>query len=164
MTATFVADLNAGGLCPPVLVGLGPAGAQLEANLSAALALQVQASIGAPPLAVQLANLEAVAAVIAEGVALGLPGITFSISAAASLVASAQAALGALAGLTAMLGGPAMYVYSYSSTVGTIGSDLSTAISGTPPPGLVPSSACAGILVGAGVTAWATIKPFFGGL
>lgn len=168
MTATLVsglAGLNCGQLCPPVLLGLGPASAQLEANLSASLSLQASASIGAPQLTVQLQALEQAALGIEAGIAAGLPGVTFSVSAAASLVANAQAALGALSGLLALLTGPSAFVYSVAGgTVGTIGSDLTAGISGTPPPGTSPSDPVAGILVAATPASWTLISPFFGGL
>lgn len=165
MSSTLVGSLNAGALNPITLQTLGIAGAQLQASLNAALALQVQAHVGAPPLPLQLTALLQAEAAIRAGIALGLPGVTFSVTAAASLVAAARLALGNLGLLTAMLGGPSMYVYSYSGgTIATLGADIGAGLVAQPPPGLVPSSATAGILLGAGVTAWATIKPYFGGV
>jgi hypothetical protein len=166
MSAAFVAALSAGGLNPLSLTVLGTAGAQLSANLTAALSLEAQVSVGATTLATQLVALLEAAAAIEIGIAQGLPGITFSVSAAAQLVAAAQLGLGLLGELTVLLGGPAMYVYKYSGgTVSTIGSDLSTAITGHPPPGLTGASACTGLLVGAGATVWASgISPYFGSI
>lgn len=165
MTATLVGELNAGALCPPVVTALVPAGAQLSANVTAALALQAQASIGAPPLTQQLASLNAAVTNLQAGIAIGLPGVTFSVADAAALVAAANAALGNLSTLIGLLGGPNMFVYSYSGgTLSTIGSDLSTAITGTPPAGFIGSSPVSGILVGASPGNWATINPFFGGI
>lgn len=165
MSATLVGALNMGELSPICVQGLGAAGAQLQANLTGALALQSHVSIGAPPLVAQVASLEAAIANLESGIALGLPGISFSIAQAAQLVAACQVAIGTLGTLTALLGGPAAYVYSYSGgTVSTIATDLGTAITGSPPPGLTGSSATAGILVGAGVTDWVSISPFFGGV
>jgi hypothetical protein len=165
MTATLIGSLNCAALNPISASVILPVGAQLEANLTAALALQASVSITPPTLAVQLAAVLEAAAAIEAGIALGLPGITFSVSAAASLVASARLAIGLLGDLTALLGGPAMYVYAYEGgTVSTLGSDLSSAIASQPPPGLAGPSACAGLLIGAGATAWANIGPYFGGL
>ncbi len=165
MSATLVGSLNAGELNPITLQCLGVAGAQLQANLTAALALQAQVHVGVKPLAVQLAAIVEAEAVIEAGIALGLPGVTFSVSAAASLVANARLALGLLGELTALLGGPAAFVYSFSNgTVATLGADLSAGLVAHPPPGLVPSSSVAGLLIGAGATAWATISPYYGGL
>lgn len=165
MTATLVGDLNMGELSPICLQCLGVAGAQLQANLNGALALQAQVNVGVRPLEVQLQALAEVETVIEAGIALGLPGVTFSVSAAANLVAQARLALGLLGQLTALLGGPAAFVYSVTGgTVATIGSDLTAGILAQPPPGLLPSSSVAGIMVGAGVTDWISIKPFFGGV
>ena len=165
MTATLIGSLNAGQLNPITLQCLGVAGAKLSADLAAAIALQAQVTIGVKPLTVQLAAIAEAEAVIAAGIALGLPGVTFSVSAAASLVAQARLALGLLGQLTALLGGPAGYAYQYSGgTVATLGADLSAGLVAQPPPGLVPASACAGLLIGAGATAWATISPYYGGL
>jgi hypothetical protein len=164
MTAALVGSLNAGQLNPLSLQALGSAGAQLSANLTAALQLQVQASIGAPPLSVQLANVEAAALVLEAGISAGLPGVTFSVSQAAALVASARAALGILADLTALLNGPAMFVYSYASNLGNIGTDLASAITATPPFPFVGGSPTAGLLIGASPGDWSTINPYFGGI
>lgn len=165
MSATLIGSLNAGQLNPICVQTLGSAGAQLSAQLTAALALQAQVTVGVPSLATQLQVLEEAAVAISAGIAQGLPGVTFSVSMAATLVASLQAQLGLLGQLTALLGGPAMFVYSYSGgTVSTLGADLTAGIAGSPPPGLVGSSAVAGILLGAGATAWLSIKPYFGGV
>lgn len=165
MTSTLVGSLNMGELSPICLQCLGAAGAQLQANLNGALALEAQVHVGVRPLALQLQALTEVEAVIEAGIALGLPGVTFSVSAAAQLVANARLALGLLGQLTALLGGPSAYVYSYSGgTVATLGADLSAGLVAQPPPGLLPASATAGILVGAGATAWLGVKPFFGGV
>ena len=165
MTATLVGGLNMGQLNPISLQCLGVAGASLQANLNAALALQAQVQVGVKPLAVQLAAIAEAETVIEAGIALGLPGVTFSVSAAADLVASARLALGLLGELTALLGGPAAFVYQYSGgTVATLGADLTAGIAAQPPPGLVPSSDVAGLLIGAGVTDWLSINPYFGGL
>lgn len=165
MSAALVGELNAGALCPPVVTALVPAGAQLQANVTAAASIQAQAIAGAPPLTAQLAALNTAITNLTNGIALGLPGVTFSVAAAANLVAAANAALGNLATLTALLGGPTMFVYSLSGgTLNTIGSDLTSAISGSPPPGFVGTSPVSGLLVGASPGNWATINPFFGGL
>jgi hypothetical protein len=166
MSAALVGSLNAGGLNPLSLSVLGLAGAQLQANLTGALSLQAQASLGAPPLTAQLQSLLEAVAALEAGIALGLPGVTFSVSAAAAVVADAQAKLGGLGALLALLGGPSMFVYAYAGgTVATLGADLSAAIVAEPPPGLVGSSQVAGLLIGAGATVWATaISPYFGGL
>jgi hypothetical protein len=165
VSATLVGNLNAGALNPITLQCLGLAGAKLQADLNAALSLQAQVHVGVKPLQVQLAAIVEAEAVIAAGIALGLPGVTFSVSAAAALVVNARLALGLLGPLTAMLGGPAMYVYSYSGgTIATLGADIGAGLVAQPPPGLVPSSACAGILLGAGATAWVSVKPYFGGV
>jgi hypothetical protein len=166
MSASLVGSFNAGVLNPLSLTVLGTAGTQLEANLTAALALQAQVTVGVPTLSVQLAALLEAAAAIEAGIALGLPGVTFSVSAAATLVAAAEINLGLLGVLKALLGGPAMFVYKYSGgTVSTIGSDLSSAITAQPPPGLTGASAVTGLLVGAGATVWASgISPYFGSI
>ena len=165
MTATLIGSLNAGTLNPITLQCLGVAGAQLQANLNAALALQAQVHVGVKPLAVQLAALVEAETVIEAGIALGLPGVTFSVSAAADLVASARLALGLLGQLTAFLAGPDFFAYSYAGgTVSSLGADISAGISGSPPPGLLPSSSVSGILLGAGASAWIGIRPYFGGL
>lgn len=167
MTATLVGNLSAGALNPLSLSVLGTAGVQLEANLTSALALQAQASIGAPALTVQLQAVEEAAASLALGISLGLPGVTFSIAAAAALVAAAELALGQLGILVSLLSAPAggMFVYAYTGgTLGSLGSDLSSALTANPPSGLVSSSAVSGLLLGAGTTNWATVSPYFGGL
>jgi hypothetical protein len=165
VTATLVGNLSAGLLNPITLSCLGVAGAQLQANLNAALALQAQVTVGVKPLSVQLAALVEAEAVIQAGIAAGLPGVSFSVSAAANLVAQARLALGLLGELTAYLAGPELFVYEFSGgTVSSLGSDLSAGIAGSPPPGLLPGSAVAGVLVGAGASAWVGIKPYFGGL
>ena len=165
MTAHLVGSLNAAGLNPIVASCMLPAGASLQASLTASLALSAQASIGAPPLTSQLTALAEATAAVEAGIALGLPGVTFSVSAAANLVAQARLNLGLLGQLTALLGGPAMYVYAYSGgTVSTLGADISTALTAQPPPGLIPASACTGLLIGAGATAWVGIGPYFGGI
>ena len=165
MTATLIGSLNPGEINPITLQCLGVAGAQLNANLAAALALQAQVHVGVKPLSVQLAAIAEAETVIAAGIALGLPGVTFSVSAAADLVASARLSLGLLGRLTALLGGPSAFVYAYSGgTVATLGADLSAGLVASPPPGLVPSSSVAGLLIGAGATAWATLSPYYGGL
>ena len=166
MTATLVGAVTTpGALNPIVLQTLGLAGAQLQGNLTGALALQAQVQIGVPSLPQQLANLIHAEAAISVGIAQGLPGVTFSVSMAADLVAAARLALGNLGQLTALLGAPALFCYEISGgNLSHMGSDLSTAIAGTPPPGLVPLSSVAGVLVGAGATAWVGIKPYFGGL
>lgn len=166
MTATLVAGVTSpGALNPITLECLGSAGAQLSANVTAALALQAQAQIGAPPLTAQLTALLEAEAALQAGIALGLPGVTFSVSAAATLVASAQAALGVLGQLTALLGSAGIFVYEYSGgTVATLGADLTAGLVAQPPPGLAPGDAVAGVLVGAGASTWVGVQPYFGGL
>lgn len=165
MSATLIGSLNAGELNPICLQTLGAAGAQLSAQLAAALALQAQVSIGVTPLSAQLVVLEEVAIALEASIALGLPGVTFSVSMAAALVASIRVQIGLLGQLTLLLGGPAMFVYSYSGgTVSTLGADLTAGIAGSPPPGLTGASAVTGILLGAGATAWLGIGPYFGGV
>jgi hypothetical protein len=169
MTAALVGDLNAAALCPEIMLSIGFAAPQLQASLTAALAIQASVSITPPTLAVQL---EAMLAVIANiqvaieaGISLGLPGVSISVSAAAELVATATLALGNLSILIGLLGGPSFFVYEFSGgTVSTIGSDLATAITATPPPGLTGASAVSGILIGAAPTPWLAVKPFFGGV
>jgi hypothetical protein len=169
MSALLVGSLNAGLLCPEVELSIGLAGAQLEANLTAALAIQASVSVTPPTLVAQLTAMLAVMteiqAALQAGIALGLPGVSISVSAAATLVANAQLALGNLSILIALLGGPSMFVYSYSGgTVSTIGSDLSAGITASPPPGLLPSDPVRGLLVGASPGGWTGISPYFGGL
>jgi hypothetical protein len=167
VTAVLVGSLTAGELNPPTLTATASVEAQLSANLTAALALQAQASLGAPPLTVQLAAVVEAEAALNLGISLGLPGVTFSISAAAALVAAAQLALGNLTVLVNLLAGPSggMFVYSYAGgTLSSLGSDLTSALSSTPPPGLPGSTPVAGILVGASASSWATVSPYFGGL
>lgn len=169
MSASFVAELNAGALCPDVALSIGLAGSQLEANLTASLAIQASVGVTPPTLAVQLTAMLAVIAEIqaalSAGITIGLPGVSISVSVAAALVAKAQLELGNLSILLSLLGGPAAFVYSYSGgTLSTIGSDLSAAITATPPPGLTGASPVSGILLGASPGAWAGIAPFFGGL
>ena len=165
MSATLIGSLNAGALNPLTLQSLGLAGAQLQANFNGALALQAQVHVGVPTLPTQLAAIVQAEAAIAVGIAEGLPGVTFSVSAAADLVTNARLALGLLGQLTALLGGPEMFVYAiHGGTVATLGSDISAGLVAQPPPSLVPSSAVAGLLIGAGATAWARIGPYWGGL
>jgi hypothetical protein len=165
MTATLVGSLNPGLLNPISLSCLGAAGAQLSAQLTGALNLQAQVAVTPPTLALQLEALLSAVAQLQAGIALGLPAVSFSVTQAAALVASIEAQIGLLGVLTALLGGPAMYVYEYSGgTVSTLGTDIAAGLSGSPPPGLVPSSSVAGLLIGAGVTDWVTLSPYFGGL
>lgn len=166
MTATLVGAVTTpGALNPLVLQTLGLAGAQLQGNLTGALALQAQVQVGVPSLPQQLANLIHAEAVIAVGISEGLPGVTFSVSMAADLVAAARLALGNLGTLTALLGAPSMFCYEYSGgTVLSLGADIAAGLVAQPPPGLVPLSSVAGVLVGAGATAWIGVRPYFGGL
>jgi hypothetical protein len=169
MTATLVGSFNAGVLCPDVSLSIGLAGAQLEANLNAALAVQASIGITPPTLAVQLtamlAAMASIQAALQAGIALGLPGVSISVSVAAELVAKAELALGNLSILIGLLGGPSMFVYSYSGgTVATIGADVAAGLTGSPPPGLAPTDPVSGILVGASPGAWAGISPYFGGI
>ena len=164
MSASLVGSLSAGALCPTVAAAVLPVEAQLAAALQGALALQVQAGIGAPPLLVQRASLVAALAALDLGIALGLPGVTFSVADAAGLVAAARLDLAGLDVLAALLAGPGMHVYSYSGgTLATLGADLAAGIASQPPPGLSPVSPVSGLLVGASPATWATISPFFGG-
>jgi hypothetical protein len=168
MAAALVGELSLGVLNPVTLSALLPAGLQLQGNLTAALSLQASVQIGAPTfptLALQLEELLSVTIpAMQAGIALGLPGITFSVSAAAALVAAAELALGNLNILIGLLGG-SVFVYSFAGgTVSTIGSDLTAAITASPPPGLTGASAATGLLIGAAASNWATVSPYFGGL
>ena|SRR5271166_250919 len=164
MSCTLVGDISIATLNPVVATGIAPAGAQLAGNVTAALALQAQASIGAPPLTSQLASMQAAIQSITEGIALGLPGVTFSVSDAAALVANAKATLGSLGTLLTLLGA-SVYCYEYSGgSVTNLGSDLSAGVTAHPPPGLSGGSIVAGVLIGAEASAWAGVAPYFGGL
>ena len=169
MSATLVGSLNAGLLCPEIMLSIGFAAPQLQASLTAALAIQASVSITPPTLAVQL---QAMLTVIAEiqaaleaGIALGLPGVSISVSAAAELVLQARLALGNLTILIELLGGPSMFVYSLSGgTVANMGTDITAGVIADPPPGLAPGDPVSGILLGASPGAWAGVAPFFGGV
>ncbi len=165
MSATLVGELPLGVLNPAVELALAPAAAQLSGNLTAALALQASLSVAFPTLAMQLETLLTVTIPsLQAGIALGLPGITFSASAAAALVASAELELGKLQVLLNLLGG-SVFVYRFSGgTVSTIGSDLASAITSTQPPGLISTDPVSGILIGASPGSWSTISPYFAGL
>ena len=164
MTCTLVGDVTIGALNPIVLSSLGSAGTQLAGNVTAALALQAQASIGAPPLTEQLAAMQAAVSSLEQGIALGLPGVTFSVSDASALVVAARAALGTLGTLVGLMSA-SVYCYEYSGGIVTnLGSDISSGVTGSPPPGLSGGTIVAGVLVGAQATAWAGISPYFGGL
>jgi hypothetical protein len=165
MSAVLIGELGLGVLNPLTLEATADVSAGLNAQLTGALALQAQVAITPPTLAVQLAALLKVVAQLEASIALGLPGISFSASAAAALVAKIEAEIGVLFELTALLMGASVFVYSYSGgTVSTIGSDLSSAIATSPPPGLIGSSPVTGLLLGASAPVWPTIAPYFGGL
>lgn len=166
MGAALVGEMSLGVLNPAVELALAPAGAQLTGNVTAALSLQASLDVAFPTLAVQLDTLINVTIPsLQEGIALGLPGVTFSASAAAALVAKAELALGNLKILIGLLSGGNVFVYSFSGgTVSTIGSDLATAIAAQPPPGLSSGSGASGILIGASPSAWSTVSAYFGGL
>ena len=168
MSTTLQGSLNAGLLCPEVTASISFAGAQLEANLTAALAIQASVSITPPTLTAQLTAMLAVMteiqAALEAGITLGLPGVSISVAAAAELVAKAQLSLGNLSILLGLLGGPSMFVYSYSGgTVASLGADITAGMVAQPPPGLAPGDPVSGILVGASPGAWAGISPYFGG-
>ena len=167
MSATLVGSLTAGALNPLTLSAVLPVEAQLQSNLQGALSLQAQAEIGAPSLSVQKASILEALAAIELGITLGLPGVTFSLAAAAALVASAEAALAGLGVLAGLLGGPSggMFVYSYSGgTLASLGVDLTSTLTAQPPAGLLPSSGVSGLLIGAASAPWLTVAPYFGGL
>ena len=63
MSATLVGSLNAGLLCPEIMLSIGFAAPQLQASLTAALAIQASIGVTPPTLAVQL---EAMLTVITE--------------------------------------------------------------------------------------------------
>ena len=169
MSATLVGSLNAGLLCPEIMLSIGFAAPQLQASLTAALAIQASVGITPPTLVVQLqAMVTAIAqieAALTAGIALGLPGVSISVSAAAELVLQARLALGNLTILIGLLNGPAMFVYQYSGgDVATLGTDLAAGLVAQPPPGLAPGDPVSGILLGASPGGWAGISAFFGGI
>jgi hypothetical protein len=165
MSAVLIGNMTPATLCPTVALAIAPVGAQLQAQLAGALSLQVQAGIGAPPLTVQKAALLDAVAALELGISLGLPGVTFSVSAAAALVASARAALAGLDVLMALLALPAGFVYAYSGgTLSSLGADVTAGIIAGPPVGMTPSSPVSGFVIGASPATWATVAPFFGGV
>ena len=167
MTVELVGSLTAGALNPATLAAILPCEAKLSADVSAALALQAQAEIGAPSLSVQYAAVVEAEAALNLGISLGLPGVCFSVSAAAALVASARLALGNLSILVSLLSAPSggMFVYSFAGGAArSWGSALVAGRANQPPPGVLPPDEVSGLLIGAGTSGWATVAPYFGGV
>ena len=147
MPAVYLGSKTLGDTIPTGSVAVAAVAADLSAQVAGALAAQASLTITPPTIA---ADLQTAADIIA-GLHLAPPGIDFQLAAVAALLADIQARLSAIVAFQSLFGAT-VWVYGAASKLGSLGSDLQTAIGSGPPVG-APTDDAVAILIGANIPA-----------
>jgi hypothetical protein len=135
--------------------------ADLEAQLAAAIALQVRLGITPPTIAVQLEIAIALVAALRAAIALGLPGVDFQIAACATLILRLRAEIAVLAGLNVAFGTAGVQAYVYDGSAASFGPTVASTV-GPGLPGGAPSDHVDALVLATSVPAvWAAMGKVF---
>lgn len=165
MTLAYQGKLEIGAICPIVVTGTADAAAQLQANLTGALALEASLSITPPSVAEQITILTEFLAQLTAGVTLGVPSVSFNLAACTDLIASINASIGVLVTLQGLLGTAGVFAYTYDGAADALGAALTTELATQWPDGTPSTDHANAVILGttdSGV--WTDMLAFFGGL
>jgi len=143
---------------------MGQASIEANARLAGAIALQASLTITPPTLVATIAALAEMQVQLQAAFSLGLPSVSFNLSACAALIAEIDASLNLLIQLGLLWGVGGLFAYTYAGTGPGLGAALTTELATQWPDGTPSSSACQAIIIGATESAsWAAMTSFFGG-
>jgi hypothetical protein len=155
MSAQFLGSLTLGDTIPTGSVAIGAAVADLQAQITGALAAQAYLSIHPPSVA---GNLQIAESIVA-GLQISGPTVDFQVAAIAGLIAELQAKIAVLLSFQQLFGAN-VWMYLAEGPAGQIGGDLSAIL---PPPGVGAASPSAAVLIGASIPASrVALGAFFG--
>src|SRR6185312_2790264 len=150
MALLFVAELPLPAIVPSVNLSIGIPAMSINANLQGALDLNASFSISPPTIGVYIAALVDVEAQMTAAIGLGLPSVSFDASAAATLVASLNAAFGLLVTLEGLLSASiGLYAFTYSGVASSMGAAVTSELATQWPDGAPSSGPCNAIVLGA---------------
>jgi hypothetical protein len=164
MSLTYVANLPIPLMVPSVQNSIGFAAITLEASLRGSLALNASFTLTPPTVAIYLAALAELQAQIAAGISLGVPSVSFTLT--ATLVAQIQLAFDLLVALEAILAAQiGMYAYTFDGIANGMGAALTTELAAHWPDGAPSSAPCNAFVFGAvSPIAQTQIQGFLNGL
>jgi hypothetical protein len=146
----YVGKLSLSALCPIVAASIGDVGVSLNAGLTGNLAVNASFSATPPDIASILAGLAQFQAQLSAAISLGVPSVSFDVSAAASLVTKLNLSFSLLVALDALLSvSIGAYTYSYVGTADAMGAALTTELATQWPDGAPTSTATQAMLFGA---------------
>jgi len=150
MSLTYVGAISLPVLVPSVYASIGAASVMINAAFQGNLSVHASFSASPPTLPGILAGLTAFEVSLVEAISLGLPSVSFDVSAAASLVASLNLAFDLLIILDALLAANiGIYAYSYTGIANAMGAALTTALASTWPDGAPTNTATNAFIFGA---------------
>lgn len=150
MSLTYVGAISLPVLVPSVYASIGAVGVAINAAFQGNLAVNASFSASPPTIGLILTELAAFSANLTAAIGLGLPNVSFDVSAAASLVASLELAFDLLVTLEGLLSAAiGMYAYSYTGIANVLGSAVSTALASTWPDGAPTNTSTDAFLFGA---------------
>ena len=103
--------MEIGAICPIVVTGTAERRRRSFRRILPALALQASLSITPPTVAEQITILTEFLAQLTAGVTLGVPSVSFNLSACADLIAAINASIGVLVTLQGLLATAGVFAY-----------------------------------------------------
>lgn len=164
MSLVYGGEITLGALCPTVLSATAAATAEVQAQAAGAASLSASLSITPPTVATQITILTQFLAQLQASATLGLPSVSYDLSACAALSASLAASLSVLVALQALLGTGGVFAYTYAGAMNGLGAALTTEFATQYRDAVASStSGNAVILVTDSSVTWTAMASFFAG-
>jgi hypothetical protein len=150
MSLVYVGSLSLAALVPSVYLSIGKVGVAINAAFNGNMSVSASFSASPPDLSFYLAGIAEMIVQLTTSLGLGLPNVSFDVSAAVSLVAELELALTLLVALEALLGAAiGIYAFGYSGLGNALGAAVTTELASTWPDGAPSSGAANAFLFGA---------------
>lgn len=155
-TITPLGAVTVGGCLPTSVAAFASVEGNLEGQLAAAGSMKAALDIGPPSVSLAAQMAATVSGQITASVT--APYFGLQIDANLTLIAALQAQLAALAGILAALGTAGVYLYKYSGTADSFGTELQATVGGGIPGGAPTDHIDSLVLIASTPAAWAAIQ------
>lgn len=135
MALDYLGSVSIGTIFPVGLTLAAAALAELNGKLAGLLSVKAALTIQPPTLAATATAAAKALAEVRASIALGLPGATLQLSAAAEIIAGLEAQIAAIVAIQANLTGAAVHAYVYAGQANGFGPALTAAATGGFPGG-----------------------------
>lgn len=150
MSLVYVGSQSLATLVPSVYLSIGKVGVALNAAFGGNLEVSANFTVSPPDLSFYLAGIAQMVADLTTSIGLGLPNVSFDVSASLDLIAELELSFSLLVALEALLGAAiGIYAFGYEGLGNALGAAVTTTLATQWPDGTPSSGSANALLIGA---------------